>query len=101
MEVIDSETDEEERDHDTTIIALKNSENLFSVFVTYVQIYNNNVYDLLDDNTLEYVNRNVVAQPKILREDSSKKEFSSWTMARRRLFSSMTSSYGVFQRRRT
>ncbi|EFA04570.1 kinesin-like protein KIF23 [Tribolium castaneum] len=43
-----------------------NEGNLYSVFVSYIEIYNNTVYDLLDENTGSRM------QGKILREDSNK-----------------------------
>ncbi|XP_044268791.1 kinesin-like protein KIF23 [Tribolium madens] len=43
-----------------------NESNLYSVFVSYIEIYNNTVYDLLDENTGTRI------QGKILREDSNK-----------------------------
>lgn len=43
-----------------------NQNNLYAVFVSYIEIYNNTVYDLLDDNSGKGL------QGKILREDSQK-----------------------------
>lgn len=43
-----------------------NENNLYSVFVSYVEIYNNSVFDLLDDSSEKTL------QNKILREDSRK-----------------------------
>ena len=43
-----------------------NENNLYSVFVSYIEIYNNTVYDLLDENSGKTL------QGKILREDSQK-----------------------------
>lgn len=51
--------------NDGTIITGVNENNLYSVFVTYIEIYINTVYDLLEDSTKPL-------QAKILREDSNK-----------------------------
>ncbi|XP_018577449.1 kinesin-like protein KIF23 [Anoplophora glabripennis] len=47
-------------------IPLLNATNLFAVFVSYIEIYNNNVYDLLDEPNGK------TFQNKILREDFQK-----------------------------
>ncbi|KAJ8920904.1 hypothetical protein NQ315_015697 [Exocentrus adspersus] len=52
--------------NDGTKIPLLNETTLYAVFVSYVEIYNNNVYDLLDE-----LNGRTL-QNKILREDSQK-----------------------------
>lgn len=46
-------------------------DNSFAVFISYVEIYNNSVYDLLEVTT----NRNQPLQTKIIREDSDKNMF--------------------------
>ncbi|KAJ8960732.1 hypothetical protein NQ318_020024 [Aromia moschata] len=52
--------------NDGAKILLPNENTLFAVFVSYIEIYNNNVYDLLDEpNGRSFQN-------KILREDSQK-----------------------------
>ncbi|XP_015434193.1 PREDICTED: kinesin-like protein KIF23 isoform X2 [Dufourea novaeangliae] len=43
-------------------------DNAYAVFVTYVEIYNNSVYDLLEDEDI----RNKTLQSKIVREDGNK-----------------------------
>ncbi|CAH1963877.1 unnamed protein product [Acanthoscelides obtectus] len=50
--------------NDGVSIPLTNEKTLYSVFVTYVEIYNNSVYDLLEECS------GVKLQNKILREDS-------------------------------
>nr|CAI5820125.1 unnamed protein product [Callosobruchus analis] len=52
--------------NDGVTVPIANEKTLYSVFVTYVEIYNNNVYDLLDESS------GVKLQNKILREDSRK-----------------------------
>ncbi|KAL1506067.1 hypothetical protein ABEB36_005498 [Hypothenemus hampei] len=52
--------------NDGTIITNINENSLFSVFISYVEIYNNNVYDLLDESSEKSL------QNKILREDCRK-----------------------------
>lgn len=43
-----------------------NEDNMYSVFVTYVEIYNNSVYDLLEDTPVQRT-----LQSKIIREDAN------------------------------
>lgn len=50
---------------DCTVIPNGNKSSLYAVFVTYIEIYNNIVYDLLDVNA-----GSKSLQAKILREDS-------------------------------
>ncbi|EFA04563.2 kinesin-like protein KIF23 [Tribolium castaneum] len=54
--------------NDGTKIIDINESTLYSVFVSYFEIYNNKVYDLLDENC-------GTRQGKILREDSNKKMY--------------------------
>ncbi|RZF41796.1 hypothetical protein LSTR_LSTR005258 [Laodelphax striatellus] len=49
-----------------------NEENVYSVFITYIEIYNNSVYDLLEDYQSDDCTRVRAPQPKIIREDGSK-----------------------------
>lgn len=57
---------------DETSVTLKTTDSLYSVFVTYVEIYNNFVYDLLDESPIEMsrIGRTGL-QSKMLREDIS------------------------------
>ena len=48
--------------------------NLFAVFVSYVEIYNNYIYDLLDDTVIDQIKMKQ-PQSKMLREDLRKKVF--------------------------
>lgn len=50
---------------DVTALFGLDEDNSFAVFITYVEIYNNSVYDLLEPTTL----RNQQLQTKIIRED--------------------------------
>ncbi|XP_017771065.1 PREDICTED: kinesin-like protein KIF23 [Nicrophorus vespilloides] len=52
--------------YDGTAIVEINATSMYTVFVTYIEIYNNTVYDLLDESGTK------VLQSKILREDSQK-----------------------------
>lgn len=52
--------------NDGTRILGINENNLYAVFINYIEIYNNTVYDLLDESSGKAL------QAKILREDSSK-----------------------------
>ncbi|XP_039283644.1 kinesin-like protein KIF23 [Nilaparvata lugens] len=49
-----------------------NDENVYAVFITYIEIYNNCVYDLLEDYQSDDCTRVRALQPKIIREDGSK-----------------------------
>lgn len=44
-----SEEDILERSRDSSRVPYLDEDNMYSVFVTYVEVYNNNVYDLLED----------------------------------------------------
>ena len=66
-----SDPDIQLREPDTTRVDLLSDDNAFAVFVTYVEIYNNSVYDLLEDIPDDML-RNKPMQIKILREDASK-----------------------------
>lgn len=56
---------------DVTVLSGLDEDNSFAVFITYVEIYNNSVYDLLEPTT----QRNQAPQTKIIREDSSRNMF--------------------------
>nr|CAD7603015.1 unnamed protein product [Timema genevievae] len=56
---------------DTTKITNLNDDNTFGVFVTYVEIYNNGIYDLLEDMSDDIL-RNKSLQVKLVREDASR-----------------------------
>nr|CAD7567848.1 unnamed protein product [Timema californicum] len=56
---------------DTTKITQLNDDNTFGVFVTYVEIYNNGIYDLLEDISDDIL-RNKSLQVKLVREDASR-----------------------------
>jgi kinesin family protein 23 len=45
----DSDTELPQRAVDTTRIDNVEEDNMYAVFVTYVEVYNNSVYDLLED----------------------------------------------------
>lgn len=51
------------RKHETTMIPGISTDAAYSVFVTYIEIYNNFAYDLLDENPIE--------SRKMLREDGN------------------------------
>ncbi|KAL0122232.1 hypothetical protein PUN28_007166 [Cardiocondyla obscurior] len=55
-------------EHNESQSVVVEPDNAYAVFVTYIEIYNNNVYDLLDDDDI----RNKPPQIKILREDGNK-----------------------------
>ncbi|XP_054288088.1 kinesin-like protein KIF23 isoform X1 [Macrosteles quadrilineatus] len=46
-------------------------DNMYAVFVTYIEIYNNSVFDLLDEN-FEELSRGRGPQSKLVREDGAK-----------------------------
>jgi len=63
------------RQKDDSICELsEENNNLFAVFVSYIEIYNNYIYDLLDDKVMDQLK---VKQPqsKVLREDLRKRVF--------------------------
>ncbi|XP_070547007.1 kinesin-like protein KIF23 isoform X1 [Ptychodera flava] len=57
------------RVRDTTSVDNVEEDNNYAVFVSYVEIYNNYVYDLLEDTPLDNINQRP-PQSKILREDN-------------------------------
>jgi kinesin family protein 23 len=60
------------RDH--TLIDDINCDNNYAVFVSYVEIYNNYIYDLLDDS-METLKMSRQPQSKVLREDNRRRVF--------------------------
>ncbi|XP_033220506.1 kinesin-like protein KIF23 [Belonocnema kinseyi] len=68
---VDSDSDSNPtflRSADESQVIQVDPDNVYSVFVTYVEIYNNSVYDLLDEEDI----RAKTLQSKIVREDGSK-----------------------------
>lgn len=61
------------REKDDTKLENINEENSYAVFVSYVEIYNNYIYDLLDDSLDSIKLRQ--PQSKILREDARRRVF--------------------------
>uniref|UniRef100_A0A1B6D3A1 Kinesin-like protein n=2 Tax=Clastoptera arizonana TaxID=38151 RepID=A0A1B6D3A1_9HEMI len=57
---------------DDTKVSCVAEDNMFAVFVTYVEIYNNCVYDLLEDVPVDDGGRVRNLQSKIIREDGSR-----------------------------
>ncbi|XP_054008311.1 kinesin-like protein KIF23 [Hylaeus anthracinus] len=67
----DSDTDSNPmmvREVDESQVIIVDQDNAYAVFVTYVEIYNNSVYDLLEDDEI----RAKTLQSKIVREDGNK-----------------------------
>lgn len=64
------------RTMDRTVLQVQHTNNAFSVFLSYVEIYNNYVYDLLDDSAMDQL-RVQPKQPmsKVVREGSNKRVF--------------------------
>ena len=62
--------DLDQRAHDTTVLPITNQDSVYAVFITYVEIYNNFVYDLLDESPIE-MHKKAVLQTKMLREDAN------------------------------
>ncbi|KAF2898219.1 hypothetical protein ILUMI_07957 [Ignelater luminosus] len=56
-------------ENDGTKLRCVNENNLYAVFISYTEIYNNTVYDLLDETSGK------VLQAKIIREDSQKRMY--------------------------
>ncbi|XP_021917885.1 kinesin-like protein KIF23 [Zootermopsis nevadensis] len=67
----DSDTDVLQRTPDDTKIGSIEDDNTYAVFVTYVEVYNNAVYDLLEDIPEDAI-RSKQLQSKIVREDASR-----------------------------
>ncbi|KDR20500.1 hypothetical protein L798_04887, partial [Zootermopsis nevadensis] len=65
----DSDTDVLQRTPDDTKIGSIEDDNTYAVFVTYVEVYNNAVYDLLEDIPEDAIRQ---LQSKIVREDASR-----------------------------
>jgi kinesin family protein 23 len=53
---------------DATRISALDEDQAFAVFVTFVEVYNNTVFDLLDDTPIDPLRPGKI-QSKILRED--------------------------------
>ena len=71
----DEYKDWEARQKDNSTCDLQDdNKNQFSVFVSYVEIYNNYIYDLLDDTVIDQIKLKQ-PQSKVLREDLRKKVF--------------------------
>lgn len=63
------------RTRDDTSLEVKHKHNAYAVFLSYVEIYNNYIYDLLDDSAMDQL-RVQPRQPisKTIREDATKKQ---------------------------
>lgn len=56
------------RERDETVLDMKDKDSFYSVFITHIEIYNNFVYDLLDESPIDIGKKNGL-QSKMLRED--------------------------------
>ncbi|RWS29160.1 kinesin-like protein KIF23, partial [Leptotrombidium deliense] len=66
----------EKREKENDVLELVNVNNSYAVFISYVEIYNNYVYDLLDDSMGDQLKlRQMQPQSKALREDNRKRVF--------------------------
>jgi kinesin family protein 23 len=65
-----AESESEQRNHDSTVLPISNQDSVYAVFITYVEIYNNFVYDLLDESPIE-MHKKATLQTKMLREDAN------------------------------
>ncbi|XP_076626871.1 kinesin-like protein KIF23 isoform X1 [Colletes latitarsis] len=71
MHKADSDTDSNPmmvREIDESKVVIIDQDSAYAIFVTYVEIYNNSVYDLLEDDEI----RAKTLQSKIVREDGNK-----------------------------
>ncbi|CAG7785497.1 unnamed protein product [Allacma fusca] len=59
------------RNRDPTVVSILQQDSLYAVFVTYVEIYNNFVYDLLDEGCFDDRTKKFNLQSKMLREDGN------------------------------
>jgi len=92
------ENEQAGRIRDDTTVPLKTTDSLYSVFVTYIEIYNNFVYDLLDESPIEmirYGNKGQI-QSKMLREDVYKNVYVNQVAEVE--VESPSDAYEVFQR---
>lgn len=65
-----------QRQKDPTVVPLTHKHNAFAIFVSYVEIYNNYIYDLLDDSVMDQMRvHNKQPASKFLRDDASKRAF--------------------------
>lgn len=62
---------DQERISDPTILSSVDDDNQYAVFVSYIEIYNNYVYDLLEELPYDPITGYKPPQTKILRTDSS------------------------------
>lgn len=67
-----SEFVESRRLRDTTKVAGINNKCLYAVFLSYIEIYNNGIFDLLEELACDPITGYKAPQSKILREDSNK-----------------------------
>ncbi|XP_014280741.1 kinesin-like protein KIF23 [Halyomorpha halys] len=70
VDKLNSDPDLLGRSRDSSRVNFIDEDNHYAVFVTYVEVYNNNVYDLLEDLYSD-ASRPKPLQAKIVREDSS------------------------------
>ncbi|KAK6642850.1 hypothetical protein RUM43_004352 [Polyplax serrata] len=58
------------RTPDDTKVDSLDEDNMYAVFITYIEIYNNNVHDLLDDSFEDVITKKL--QNKVIREDANR-----------------------------
>jgi kinesin family protein 23 len=64
----------DQRFRESTVISDMNCDNHYAIFISYVEIYNNYIYDLLDETT-DYLKAIRQPQSKVLREDARRRVF--------------------------
>ncbi len=57
---------------DETKVPIGNDDSVYAVFITYVEVYNNSMFDLLDESPIDPKFRGGALQTKMLREDVSR-----------------------------
>ncbi|XP_053203436.1 kinesin-like protein KIF23 [Panonychus citri] len=65
----------ENRERDETLVDIEVKGNAFAVFISYVEIYNNYIYDLLDDEAMVDPFKTQQPRSKVLREDKKRRVF--------------------------
>ncbi|XP_074593708.1 kinesin-like protein KIF23 [Brevipalpus obovatus] len=65
----------EQREKIADSVEFETKDNMFAVFVSYVEIYNNYIYDLLDEDTPSDQFRSKQPQSKVLREDRKRRVY--------------------------
>ena len=76
MEILRNNTDIGEILHEREVKSLKvNEDNNYAIFISFVEIYNNSVFDLLEDISVDAFRQPKPPSSKVLREDNRRNMF--------------------------